>query len=176
MKKFRKRMLQAQSTEEVESLKKEMHIAEVDLNYTQYSPLSEPYIGIYQQKKSEDEEEASNIGAPRPPMWTEVEKCMEEGTLNKLRNRAAVITSIPTRPLEVRPAKPKAELASDTAGLNRRERRSHMRGENTRSNNKSKSVGFEKNKAFGALHAGPSYSKNVRNDEEGDDSDGGFFE
>lgn len=155
-----------------------MHIAEVDLNYTQFSPLSEPYISLYPQKaateeNSEDGPKTDSL--PKPPIWTEVEKCMEKGTLNKLRNRAGEISVTKSKPLEVRPSKPKPQAAPqpDTSGLNRRERRSQQRAQDGgNKKGKNKSMGFEKNAIFGA-------SQNVqRNDQADDDgdSDGGFFE
>jgi len=32
--------------------------------------------------------------APKPPLWAEVEKCMEEGTLDRLRNRASTTKAV----------------------------------------------------------------------------------
>ncbi|KAA8567568.1 hypothetical protein EYC84_008043 [Monilinia fructicola] len=68
LKKLRKRLLETQSTDEVEQLKEEMHILEVDLNYTQYHPLSETYISLYPPKGSEEDGEAK-INKTKPPMW-----------------------------------------------------------------------------------------------------------
>jgi hypothetical protein len=52
LKKLRKRILEAASTNEVEALKTQLHVAEVDLNYTQYCPLNEPYVSLYPLKDS----------------------------------------------------------------------------------------------------------------------------
>jgi len=178
LKKLRKRLLATESAEEVETLKAQMRIAEVDLNYTQYSPLSEPYISLYPQQKnstegSEDGPRAED-SQPKPSMWLEVEKCMGDGTLNKLRNRVGDALVTKPRPLEMKPSKRKSQSAPlpDTSGLNRRERRSQQRVQGGKKG-KNKSMGFEKNAIFGA-------SQNVQRNEvvdgDHDDSDGGFFE
>lgn len=156
-------------------MKLQMHAAEVDLNYTQFCPLSERYVSLYlQAKKPDADDDVTTALKPvvKPPMWFEVEKHMEEGTLTRLRNRD---TSQPrtSRTLELRPFRPKPKAApppADTSGLNRRERRSQHRVED-QGRKKNKSAGFEKNEVFGASQSG---SRTVQRDE--DDSDGGFFE
>lgn len=177
------------------------------MNYTQFSPLAEPYISIFPRKDKatsdedveadEDEAEAEDSEnkseekeITRPPMWSEVEKAMADSTLNKLRNRAPVLPPKPARaiPKQVAPVKtnPKpvptaAKVAQDidTSGLNRRERRKLLRGEEpatrTRTKIKSMSAGFEKNMAFGAAQAVVNKNKAYQKDEE-DSDDGGFFE
>ncbi len=181
LKKLRKRILEAESTDEVERLKEQLHIAEVDLTYTQYHPLCETYVSLYPPKSSEDEEDEETIGAvakPKPVMWAEVEKCMETGMLNKLKNRMPSIKANTSKPLEKKKKTqskiplPKPAPAIDTTGLNRRERRKKERGA-YEGKQKNKSLGFEKNKAFGAEQAAKSYTNNADDD---DDSDGGFFE
>jgi len=169
-------LLEAKSTEEVEDLKSEMHIAEVDLNYTQYCPLSEVYISLYPQKSTEENAGGVNEEGTRrkPPLWAEVEKCMEEGTLNQLRNRVSNAAVAPRKQLEIRPAKPKPQPSVvDTSGMNRRERRS-QRGLDQPSKTRNKSMGFERNQAFGALEGARSSKAQVIDD--GEESDGGFFE
>jgi len=173
LKKLRKRLLQTDSTEEVERLKHEMHIAEVDLNYSQYFPLSEPYISLYPQKGSAAEESEDSSKTSKPPLWEEVESCMEKGTLDKLRNRLANIPIVPTKPLVKRPAKPKPRADPvPTLGLNRRQRRSQVKA-GERGNMKGKSMGFSKNQEFGAAQGTPGDTTVFA---QGDnDSDGGFF-
>lgn len=82
---------------------RDVHIAEVDLNYTLYSPLDQKYEGIY-SRESRDEKgnlkmkehgnggEADIALASRPAMWRIVENCMREGTLEALRNGKLSIT------------------------------------------------------------------------------------
>ncbi|TGO07057.1 hypothetical protein BTUL_0338g00010 [Botrytis tulipae] len=184
LKKLRKRLLESGSTEEVEQLKDEMHILEVDLNYTQYHPLSETYISLYPPKGSgEDTEDKAT--KEKPPMWKEVEKCMEEGTLDRLRNRKPDVTVSTTKPVrlpERKLAKPKLTPKAkpvvqaptiDTTGMNRRQRRAQRGVKDSRATKiaKNKSTGFSKNQAFGAVEG-------ARADEaqNGNVSDGGFFE
>lgn len=184
LKKLRKRLLETQSTEEVEQLKEEMHILEVDLNYTQYHPLSETYISLYPPKGSKEDAE-DKADKAKPPMWKEVEKCMEEGTLDRLRNRKPDITISTTKPVKLperksikhKPVpKPKLEEQApsiDTTGMNRRQRRAQRGVKDSRATKiaKNKSTGFSKNQAFGAVEG-------ARADEaqDGNVSDGGFFE
>jgi hypothetical protein len=174
LKKLRKRLIEAESTEEVETLKTQMHVAEVDLNYTQFYPLSEPYISLYPPKgkgtTQKEEDEETGEAKPKPKIWAEVEKCMENKTLDKLRNRApkSATPANTSRRLERRPAKPKLQTEVDTTGMNRRERRS-LRNMGKEVKTKNKSMGFEKNQAFGA-------TLGAQMDGADDDSDGGFFE
>jgi len=145
----------------------------VDLNYTQFYPLGEPYISLYPQKNATEEDESEAEKKPKPPMWAEVEKCMEEGTLDKLRNRRpAGQTVVLSKPLERRPAKPKPESTPvGTTGMNRRQRRSQRGATGTDSRPaKGKSMGFARNQAFGAEFGAKA------DDGPGDESDGGFFE
>ncbi|CAG8971507.1 hypothetical protein HYALB_00002092 [Hymenoscyphus albidus] len=177
LKKLRKQLLETTSEEEVEMLKTKMHIAEVDLSYTQYSPLSERYISLYPQKKpgTEEEDSSGDSDPPaKPPMWAEVEKCMEDGTLTQLRNRTSTVLTQkpkPTGPRLVKSKKkPKTATVPDTSGLNRRERRRQNRVQDVVSRKKNHTRGSEKNELFGA-------SLNVkRNNDDDDNSDGGFFE
>ncbi|KAG9234248.1 hypothetical protein BJ875DRAFT_18637 [Amylocarpus encephaloides] len=179
LKKLRKRLLESKSEEEVQALNEQMHIAEVDLNYTQYCPLSEIYISLYPVQKKHgaegDDTPAPSKSGAKPPLWAEVEKCMEEGTLSKLRNRINTATIQKPKPLEARPSKPKRKtkliIQPDTSGLNRRERRRKQHGDQDDGRKKNKSLGFEKNEIFGA-----SQVAQWKEAEDGDDSDGGFFE
>lgn len=185
LKKLRKRLLETKSTEEVEALKKEMYTTEVDLNYTQYFPLSEIYVSLYPPKKAatEDEEEEGEAEEeepkPKPPMWAEVEKCMKVGTLDKLRNRKPAVSASTPKTLQKKPAKerpvkpipkPIPQPQIDTTGMNRRQRRSQRGITVDYKATKNKSMAFAKNQAFGA-------EEGAKADEARDgDSDGGFFE
>ncbi|KAL2074387.1 hypothetical protein VTL71DRAFT_8165 [Oculimacula yallundae] len=171
LKKLRKRLLETKSTEEVETLKAEMHIVEVDLNYTQYHPLSEAYISLYANTNAadgeEEEEDSKEEGEKsKPPIWAEVEQAMEDGTLNRLRNRTSnAPVKIATAPKMVdrKSSKPKAKPEPayvDTSGLNRRERRKLLGVKDTRVKNK------------------PTQNGAATEADVGEDggSDGGFFE
>ncbi|PLN76357.1 hypothetical protein BDW42DRAFT_178910 [Aspergillus taichungensis] len=81
------------------ALEQELYIAQVNLNYTIYYPLAEKYIALYatQQKKKKTGESADDgdsktvykpvhaTAAEKPAMWRVVERCMKEGTLDRLR-------------------------------------------------------------------------------------------
>ncbi|PVH87045.1 hypothetical protein DL98DRAFT_556999 [Cadophora sp. DSE1049] len=171
LKKLRKRLLDAKSTEEVETLKAQMHIVEVDLNYTQYYPLSEAYVSLYPLTKTGDEEhDDSKKEKPKPPMWAEVEQAMEDGTLNRLRNRtstAPVKVSKAPKMVERKPAKVRSKpepAPVDTTGLNRRQRRKLLGVQDTRGKIKPKT---KENGASKATEAEGGQD---------DGSDGGFFE
>jgi hypothetical protein len=153
-----------------------MHNVDVDLNYTQFCPLSERYVSLYTRTKDQDAEEDTATSAQpivKPPIWYEVEKCMEEGTLVRLRNRDTTLPRT-SKKLELRPARPKPKavpLPPDTSGSNRRERRSNKHRVQDEGRKKNKSAGYEKNEVFGATQSG------LKNDTiDADESDGGFFE
>lgn len=95
---MKKALIAATDEEEVARLTKELHIADVDLNYTQYCPLNEVYISIYPQTSSEEDQKDVT---KKPEMWREVERRMEDGGLDNLRN--GVRTILASRP------KPKAQ-------------------------------------------------------------------
>lgn len=86
--------------EEGKELKRKVHEAEVDLNYTLYCPLAEKYTSLYKEKSeagggdgdvtmSNDSLISQGTAAmnPRPAMWDTVDRCMKDGTLWALRDR-----------------------------------------------------------------------------------------
>ena len=180
--------MNAEATDEADSLKSKIHVAEVDLNYTQYCPLNEIYISLFAQKDSEDDgKDSSEVdGASKPAMWAEVEKAMEEGTLEQLRNRTAVgQTTVTSETVQKHPVKPQAKPATPKPpkprpmespihmeGLNRRERRAHLTGKTSRSGN-GRSKAFAESKGMGM---GSTSLINNGDGAGGDESDGGFFE
>ena len=76
--------------DKAKDLRKQIHVAEVDLNYTQYCPLCDPYIGIL-GKQDDAESPTSSAKKPKPPTWYVVEASMEQGTLEELRDRPPII-------------------------------------------------------------------------------------
>ena len=60
----------------------------MDLAYAQYSPLYQKYEAIFPRKGVQENNEDNADGQPpaRPAMWKVVERCMEQGTLDALRN------------------------------------------------------------------------------------------
>jgi hypothetical protein len=169
LKALRRRLLATESAEEVEMLKSQMHAAEVDLSYTQYYPLSYVYVSLYPNNNP------PGVERPKPPMWAEVERCMEDGSLDRLRNRAPISrVSIP-RKLQSKLAKSKPrDPPVETVGLNRRERRKLLVAKET-AESKNKFVEFERSMS---LRTSEGTKRNMALDieDDGGESDGGFFE
>lgn len=95
------------NTPEHRILEDKVHAAEVDLNYTLYHPLTEKYIGIFPRqevmKRLEKGDTSIQSPAPlpenRPAMWKVVESCMENGTLDALRDgKLQAAATLPLRP------------------------------------------------------------------------------
>ncbi|GKT97925.1 rrna-processing protein efg-1 [Fusarium langsethiae] len=104
-KQLRRKIDETESTEtdELEALKRDLHVAEVDEAYTQHFPHAEPYISLYTSAKSEKEEEDKDddkldytplkhrglLHTERPPMWSEIEQAMKGGphALRTIRER-----------------------------------------------------------------------------------------
>ncbi|RMD44685.1 hypothetical protein DV735_g397, partial [Chaetothyriales sp. CBS 134920] len=97
--------LDSSTLEKLAALEKEIHEAQVDLNYALYSPLGEKYIGIFADERADggdgDKKSAATTTTKthtdeittkanedsgvvklagvgqKPPMWFEIEKCMQ---------------------------------------------------------------------------------------------------
>lgn len=83
IKRLRKALTSATENSEVVRLTKELRIAGIDLNYTQYSPLNEVYVSIYPSTTAEDYHKDES---KKPETWHEVERRMADGGLDQLRN------------------------------------------------------------------------------------------
>ncbi|BCS29167.1 Efg1 domain-containing protein [Aspergillus puulaauensis] len=165
----------------LEKLDARLHIARVNLNYTIYYPLTEKYISIYAEKKKskgekggqdedgdqdmEEEEEQERQGedglsasatAEKLAMWRTVEKCMEGGTLDLLREGQLGLNG------EKESAeKNKAESSKKSAGEKKA---------NTKEKADVKASKTKTRQGKSTKHSGPAPA------DEGDESDGGFFE
>ncbi|KAF2817597.1 uncharacterized protein BDZ99DRAFT_431789 [Mytilinidion resinicola] len=176
LKKIRREVEAASNPAEKEEALRRVHIAEVDLNYTMYYPLMRPYSALFPKNQGDgpttrsyptpDVEEDSAGGqdagvsadpnAPPttkgdPAMWTAVERAMEDGTLDALRN---------SKPLE--------------RGLQATKQRQTSKKE---SDLKRKHGQKEKGRDPRGTYAKPGTGRTT-NDviTENEDSDGGFFE
>ena len=92
-----------------EAYKRQLHEAKVDLNYTLYSPLNQKYISLYpntskSRKDQEDNDRLTDVrdlqeatkdieagllrndNGQKPALWYVVEKAMNDGTLEALRD------------------------------------------------------------------------------------------
>lgn len=150
------------------------------MNYTIYYPLTEKYISIYAEKKKSkgekggqdedgdqdvEEEEQERQGedglsasatAEKLAMWRTVEKCMQDGTLDLLREGQLGLNG------EKESAeKNKAESSKKSAGEKKAstKEKADVKASNTKTR-----------QGKSTKHSGPAPA------DEGDESDGGFFE
>ncbi|GAB7355856.1 hypothetical protein MBLNU459_g6516t1 [Dothideomycetes sp. NU459] len=99
LKQVQKKAKDAEGTEDEDVLAEKVHEAQVDLNYTQYYPLDMAYSALFpgktiKSKKGKEVQEGSADNEAEklvekqgdPDMWKLVEKCMEQGKLDALRN------------------------------------------------------------------------------------------
>lgn len=104
LKKLRTQLASATpGTAAYESIGNHIHCAEVDLNYTRYCPLAEKYVGIFPRQETSKTEGTTKTSAPwqktKPAMWTVVENCMANGTLQALRDgKLQTSVAMPLRP------------------------------------------------------------------------------
>ena len=155
LKKLRKRLAACTTAADSNTLERQIHETEVDLNYALYCPLDQKYIALYANKsREEDSEEGhdSNNVTAKPPMWAEVERRMEKGTLSELRNGASQSSAQELGHQEVR------RKANGSAA------RKDDRGEDRERGKPNKPGGPRKSE------------RDEGGDVEGDESDGGFFE
>ena len=168
-KQLRKR-LETASLEEMPEIKRNLHICEVDINYTVYFPYLEPYISLYpranaKSETAEDEKStaASSLQAERPPLWKVVEEAMKEGkpALERLRDR---------QPRENSVTKASVEPATDNGSAKAKREKSTKRDGPVKTRNDRKWHDFERG---GRGHT----QKDEANESEGSNGDGGgFFE
>lgn len=123
--------------DEVESVKGEVKDLEVDVNYAIYFPLERDYVSLYPTRRKKGDEEGEEA-APEEgegkrqgdaEMWEKVKRCMEEGTLQDLREGrlegdGAELDSKPIeRPQKVKKKESKKPQKPQKAGKQREERR-----------------------------------------------------
>ena len=97
LKKLEKRVKEGETGD----VEEQLHEAKVDLNYALYHPLDMVYSALWPTKAKKDkdgvEQEVEKQGDP--DMWLLVEKCMEEGKLDDLRN-GKLLKSAPAAPTD----------------------------------------------------------------------------
>jgi hypothetical protein len=168
VKQMKRQLSELEDAEEIAKTKADLHVAEVDLDYAVYYPFLEPYVSLYGpiagQKKGDEPTALQYLRAPRPPLWSVVEKVREEGkaALEKLQNRQAEAGSG-----EDDAAVPKESSESKTQPKRKQER---QRGEaKTKSE---KGLHKQQGKSGEKTRSAQSAEKPSDNS----DSDGGFFE
>ena len=149
LKRLKKELAAAEDDEAKVALQKKMHNAEVDVNYAISYPLMKPYSSLYPTTKksksknaeTDDSDEAKSkpedIDGPKGDVmvWKMVEKAMEEGTLEALRNSKSreEIPGAPSKkgksakPKAAKDAQPKKTYAPLVVPANRREARAAAR-------------------------------------------------
>ncbi|KFZ12264.1 hypothetical protein V502_07183 [Pseudogymnoascus sp. VKM F-4520 (FW-2644)] len=187
LKKLKKRLLEATTAEDVEDIKSQMHIAEVDLNYAHSYPLNERYISLYPPKGAEEGVDQQN-DAVKPPMWAEIERRMEEGTLKELRYGVREGHVEKPKTNRQKPATTKPRLASETQNFKKRAEPGERVGQKERVpepqdytlNRRERRKAMIKTGALITSKAAkkPAIHEPIANEVDNDDngSDGGFFE
>ncbi|KAL4962322.1 Efg1 domain-containing protein [Aspergillus stella-maris] len=175
-------------------LESRLHNAKVNLNYTIYYPLTEKYVSLYAEKKqagkdgkdaaaeSDDEDEIENAqkGGRRSStastapvtvlgsqaMWQAVQRCMEEGTLNQLREGKLDLSNGASK------AKGKSKGQGKEAETNSAAKEKKDKGAaNGKEGKTNKDNITRKGKPAKYPVPAPPPAQ-----EDGDDSDGGFFD
>jgi len=165
-------------------LEAKIHTCRVNLNYTIYYPLTEKYLSIY--PKSNGKPEAAESGSEaesskmetktndaKPPLWAVVAKCMEEKTLDLLREGK----------LNINFKGEKIQTSSSTtatgdASKEKSKKKEHQK-DSKGASQKDKSVKHDKTsnkKEKSARDTSKRDAPQQVNVEDEDESDGGFFE
>lgn len=183
------RLTRREKEEDLDSKQKarlaaKIHTCRVNLNYTIYYPLTEKYISLYPNGKpdatdpeSELQKQEATSNDAKPPLWSVVEKCMEEKTLDLLREGKLHInangekiqssSSGTTTATDTNKEKSKKEQQKDTKAATHKDK--HVSKDDKNSSKKDKSARSER---APKKHEAPQQV----NAEDQDDSDGGFFE
>lgn len=158
----------AEGMKKVEEIRREVHAARVDLKYTLFCPLESPYASLWpgkgrkstrgEQQVDGDEADVSNkdLAQGDREMWLLVEKCMAEGRLEQLRSGEAPELK-KDRQLEHGGA---VKVAGNT--------KSH--------GSKGTSKANGRHDASKKSAATPVDKDKQQQEDDGDESDGGFFE
>ncbi|RDW57540.1 Efg1 domain-containing protein [Aspergillus mulundensis] len=165
----------------LEKLDARLHTAKVNLNYTIYYPLTEKYISIYAERKKGDsgqnedvdkEEETAQpeetvsaaTAAEKKAMLQTIEKCMEDGTLDLLRE--GKLSSI---------AENEARAGTKTETKSKSKSQSKKDTGDKKASNKEKAE-VKTSKPDGRKGKSAKHAPSAPVEESGDESDGGFFE
>ncbi|KAI5306975.1 18S rRNA maturation protein [Ascosphaera pollenicola] len=184
----------------LKELDEKIRIAQIDYNYTIYSPLTEKYLSLYpksneskddspeskEQKRTKEEKVLSVT--EKPPLWHVVEQCMADDKLEELREGKLDIGSDgkkneekPTKPQQTstktkKQKGPQEEKKKDTTDKKQKresgeERKAAPQKDGKRENRKMRR---EKERDMKNLH--DKLEEVAVRDDQDDDSEGGFFE
>ncbi|KAL3474196.1 hypothetical protein BJX99DRAFT_248413 [Aspergillus californicus] len=171
----------AMKSKKLEELEARIYTAQVNVNYTIYYPLTEKYISIYAEKKkdkqsAEDadadqimEDEAQTASGSnsteRKAMWDVVERCMKDGTLDRLREGKLDMNAS-----DKKSGDKTKDTKKDTS--NKKDTKDKKAG----SKEKPEKTTAKPNRAEIRKANDAKYTSTAPEQEEADDSDGGFFE
>lgn len=92
VKRLTKQLPNAKNESEKASLLRKIHNADVDVNYTLYYPLLKPYVSLFPRKEGGSGDGPVDGPKGNLDMWRAVEKAMEDGKLEALRNSKDGVT------------------------------------------------------------------------------------
>jgi hypothetical protein len=181
----RRQKEQTLDSKQKKHLESKIHAARVNLNYTIYYPLTEKYIALYPKSKTSDKdgadsgseseaEQKTRDDEEKPPIWSVVEKCMEEGTLGQLRDGKLNIGADGKQT-----APPSAKAGADTVSKKGKKESKELKDSKSQkprsTDDKSKYDNFtRKDRRREQAKEQAKMPAPVQTD--GDESDGGFFE
>jgi hypothetical protein len=166
LKKISKRLDDCSDPEERNTLENDLHVAQVDLNYTMYYPLIQPYSSLYPKRQGDDgkihaDDDATAEGhRGDPDMWKQVEQATREGKLEELRNKV----DFEKIRMMILSHRPKPKRASDLADAE---------GKSKSKNKTNKAQKDDLGKIMETDYTSGRVSLDTNMD---DDSDDGFFE
>ncbi|KGO76543.1 rRNA-processing protein EFG1 [Penicillium italicum] len=180
------RLIRREKEEDLDSKQKarlatKIHICRVNINYAIYYPLTEKYISIYPNGKpdaadpgSELQKQETKSNDAKPPLWSVVEKCMEEKTLDLLREgklhinaNGEKIQTSSSGTTTVTDAHKEKSKTKETKAPTQKEK--HVSKDEKKSSKKEKPARSER-------ASKKNEAPQPATTEDQDDSDGGFFE
>lgn len=173
MKQLKRKLGEIEDPEEAAKLKADIHIAEVDVDYTKYFPFLEPYISLYPRSGEDGSKEKKTSAAeflhvPRPAVWKTIEKAREEGeaALERIQNR---------QPAGDSGAEPR-EISKEPTPTKKQSSRTKPEPGGKRPKKEDKGKPFQKGKAQEGTKRSRDEGQSGGGDDGGSDSDGGFFD
>ena len=155
----------------------------MNLNYTIYYPLTEKYISIYPNGKADATDPKTELQTQetksddaKPPLWSVVEKCMGEKTLDLLREGKLHINANGEK------IQAPSSVKTTTTDTHKEKSKKKEQQKDTNATQKDKHVSKDKNSS---KKEKPTHSERGSKKQEApqqpiaedqDDSDGGFFE
>ncbi|KAJ5386776.1 hypothetical protein N7509_009317 [Penicillium cosmopolitanum] len=182
------------------SLERKIHAAQVNLNYTIYYPLTEKYISLYPKSKGKTSDDAgAESGSEsdsknkkdlpegeKPALWSVVEKCMKEKTLDSLREGKLNIGfdgKPATKPV-AKPAPAPAKKSKSTSGADDKKTKKTTKQEPKEEEPEPEFASRRERRAYKRDQLGQREHQrgqgkgyhHVAAPADGNESDGGFFE